>query len=680
MNRRQKIIVSVTGIFLVLLLLVGLTYAYFLTRITVNTNDKSISVSTANLAIVYGNDDGSVIGSGEKITPGTTFEPKTFTVTNNGNANTDYVVVIEDANVTYAETIEVDGVTQTAGTETIFESNDFTYTLTCESGCNSVQESTTFPIEGGILVGNRLDVGETQTYTLTLTYNETGENQSNDMNKKLEAKINIKDITTINPYSDKPNTLAYNIINNAVALTNEEKSLGYAELVGAPYTKVAAEKTEIVGNKGYEVPGDYDLLLTPAFQTRYITYATEYSINPETGKFSLVNPKVCKYNESNCVRDLVASGEKIYVPRDIALALFSVDGSMKTYEELDYIYRITKAPNISETENIKIKLRTITIQPESVISTTADEYGTSYYYRGAVKNNYVNFNRMCWRIVRIEGDGSVRMILADKDAECSEETLAKVDSSIIAKGHLTYPWDEDGNDQYLYDYIGQQYIYEGVTYEPYDIEAWEQNMMHVKKAYEVFLNGGTIKYTEDGTYKGDGTDVIITQEFAGFSEENMDLLESKKICIGDRSKLYNKHDGGTIYPYLAFKRLYEDKYATLLCNGVDYSELSKIFPLTIDEVILAGGIVDHYNSPSANYSHYIRENAMTNWWLLSYAGNFYENINYTFGTRYFSVEDKRINMLATPGNFYGIRPVISLIPNVELTSGDGSITNPYKIN
>ena len=65
------------------------------------------------------------------------------------------------------------------------------------------------------------------------------------MNKKLEAKINIKDITTINPYSDKPNTLAYNIINNAVALTNEEKSLGYAELVGAPYSKVAAEKTEI---------------------------------------------------------------------------------------------------------------------------------------------------------------------------------------------------------------------------------------------------------------------------------------------------------------------------------------------------------------------------------------------------------------------------------------------------
>ena len=52
MNRRQKIIVSVTGIFIVLLILVGLTYAYFLTRITGNTNDKSISVTTANLELL----------------------------------------------------------------------------------------------------------------------------------------------------------------------------------------------------------------------------------------------------------------------------------------------------------------------------------------------------------------------------------------------------------------------------------------------------------------------------------------------------------------------------------------------------------------------------------------------------------------------------------------------------
>ena len=199
MSRKQKIIISVTGIFIVLLILVGLTYAYFLTRINGNTNTKSISVSTANLALVYGDDDGSVIGDGEVIIPGTTFDAKTFTVTNEGNATTDYVVVVEILD----------------GTST-FISNDFTYTLTCTSGCNGVNEETTFPINGGILVGNSIDVGETQTYAFTLTYKETGLDQTDDMNKSLNAKLNIKDISTINPYSSSTNSLAYNIINNAI--------------------------------------------------------------------------------------------------------------------------------------------------------------------------------------------------------------------------------------------------------------------------------------------------------------------------------------------------------------------------------------------------------------------------------------------------------------------------------
>ena len=36
--------------------------------------------------------------------------------------------------------------------------------------------------------------------------------------------------------------------------------------------------------------------------------------------------------------------------------------------------------------------------------------GTSYYWRGAVTNNYVKFAGKCWRIVRINGDGSIRLI------------------------------------------------------------------------------------------------------------------------------------------------------------------------------------------------------------------------------------------------------------------------------
>lgn len=39
-----------------------------------------------------------------------------------------------------------------------------------------------------------------------------------------------------------------------------------------------------------------------------------------------------------------------------------------------------------------------------------DDYGDSYYYRGNVKNNYVSYAGYIWRIIRQNGDGSIRMI------------------------------------------------------------------------------------------------------------------------------------------------------------------------------------------------------------------------------------------------------------------------------
>ena len=52
-----------------------------------------------------------------------------------------------------------------------------------------------------------------------------------------------------------------------------------------------------------------------------------------------------------------------------------------------------------------IKYNKNTIEAE--LASTEDDYGTSYYFRGAVTNNYVEFANKCWRIVRVSGDGSV---------------------------------------------------------------------------------------------------------------------------------------------------------------------------------------------------------------------------------------------------------------------------------
>ena len=53
-----------------------------------------------------------------------------------------------------------------------------------------------------------------------------------------------------------------------------------------------------------------------------------------------------------------------------------------------------------------------------------DAYGDSYYYRGNVTNNYVLFADKYWRIVRINGDGTVRVIYDGTSAHANGEASA----------------------------------------------------------------------------------------------------------------------------------------------------------------------------------------------------------------------------------------------------------------
>ena len=60
-----------------------------------------------------------------------------------------------------------------------------------------------------------------------------------------------------------------------------------------------------------------------------------------------------------------------------------------------------------------------------------DNDGKSYYFRGNVDNNYVSFAGYLWRIIRINGDGSIRLILLDG-----------ID--------YIYPFNDNDNDENIY--------------------------------------------------------------------------------------------------------------------------------------------------------------------------------------------------------------------------------------
>lgn len=73
----------------------------------------------------------------------------------------------------------------------------------------------------------------------------------------------------------------------------------------------------------------------------------------------------------------------------------------------------------------EIKKESLT-KPAIEISTTnegliedVDDYGLTYYFRGNITNNYVKFADNLWRIVRINGDGTVKLILNDVMDELS---------------------------------------------------------------------------------------------------------------------------------------------------------------------------------------------------------------------------------------------------------------------
>lgn len=62
----------------------------------------------------------------------------------------------------------------------------------------------------------------------------------------------------------------------------------------------------------------------------------------------------------------------------------------------------------------KTLLGEVAKEDEGLIKST-DDYGTTYYYRGNVKNNYLLINNKTFRIIRINGDGTIRAILDEVD-------------------------------------------------------------------------------------------------------------------------------------------------------------------------------------------------------------------------------------------------------------------------
>lgn len=263
MNRKSKIIISLVGIFLVLLILTGFTYAYYLTRINGNLNNTSISVTTANLVLEYTDGNGKIVAN--NIFPGEDIDTKTFAVTNKGNMPIDYVVVVEDVVNTFSLR------------------NDLIYTLTCKSvNKNTGQASGTcsgitnasFPIEDSVLINNSIPQNIRHEYTLKVQFVESNTDQSVDMNKTLNAKINIYDRKDYIPYlTDREEVKTYiNEISNIENITDNYITNGVSTAeVGTASLSNNKAKVQLLADTTYLIDKNTWLLFSTISKANYDT-------------------------------------------------------------------------------------------------------------------------------------------------------------------------------------------------------------------------------------------------------------------------------------------------------------------------------------------------------------------------------------------------------------------------
>ena len=295
----------------------------------------------------------------------------------------------------------------------------------------------------------------------------------------------------------------------------------------------------------------------------------------------------------------------------------------------------------------------------------ADDLGTSYYYRGAVDNNWVKFGKegdkdIYWRIIRINGDGSIRMIYSGTTAptESTKVVMTGTGTQITVDNTNTFKFNSSHNNP---SYVGYMFT---------------EGQQHG--------NGtpSTIKTAIDNWYK------TTTLETDATTKE---LVSQDQIFCNDRSattsdsgtpgEISGSMSTSTTYYYGAYVRLITNKRPQLKCpteSDKFTSRKSSIgnkaltYPvglITADEVAMAGG-----KDRTGNSTYYLHTNQ--NYWSGSpyyfYRGrsDAYEFIVYNIG-----------NFGATYVHYTttGARPVVSLSSKAKL-SGNGTYSKPYTVS
>ncbi len=265
-----------------------------------------------------------------------------------------------------------------------------------------------------------------------------------------------------------------------------------------------------------------------------------------------------------------------------------------------------------------------------------DDLGTSYYFRGAVENNYLKFAGYYWRIIRINGDGSIRIIYDGTSAHANEERSADRQIGTSAYNNTAGSYNTS---------VGV-----GFTF--------TLNAQRPNGSDEEILS--TIKGVLDSWYQTN----IEEKDYDNKVVSTPGFCNDRDVASG-----YNWSVDSSAFYYAAWERLQINKKPMLECNNISDLYTTKVGLITADEVSMAGGVFG-----TANSSYYLY--GCDSYWTMSPL-RFTASSTYELAlVAYVGFDGSLVNH--SVDTVHAVRPVINLSADITLT-GTGTMDDPYVV-
>ena len=298
----------------------------------------------------------------------------------------------------------------------------------------------------------------------------------------------------------------------------------------------------------------------------------------------------------------------------------------------------------------------LTENTTGTLYTAEDDDGTSYFYAGDVDNNWVSFAGFYWRIIRINGDGSIRMIYSGDSESGPAET-----------GEGTQIGTSAFNEQYNDNaYVG--YMYGSTGASSYSATHANINDSTIKRVLDEWYQQNLLSYSNyisrDAGFCSDRS-VNATDEVWWESDTKLGY-GTNVTAYGPWARLYQNGQENNQIPTLKCNQSNNDLYTMSNASRGNKELMYPIGLITSDESVIMGAFrgidnVSYYLYTGQNYwtiSPYRFDGSSSGIFTISSGGMVGDNF---------------------PPAKYGVRPVINLDKNVTISSGDGTIDNPYVI-